>query len=66
MCISNAQKVKNAGVPDVPMYFFISNGKNLGNSNWRKLHSDYVAKLKIGKCKFFDCGHYVQDYETTD
>lgn len=66
MNVSNAKKVKNAGVPDVPMYFFISNGNQLGNPIWVKLHIDYVAKLKLGKYECLDCGHYVQDYKSAE
>lgn len=60
----NAQKVKNGTVPsDLPVYFFISNGKDIGIKEWNTMLVDYSSKLKNGKYLQLDCGHYLHAYE---
>ena len=60
----NAEKVEKSGVPiEVPMYFFISDGNEIGISNWREILYDYVAQLEHGQFLFLDVGHYVHAWE---
>ena len=61
---ANAGKVRESGVPvEVPMYFFISDGNEIGISNWREILYDYVSKLEHGQFLFLDVGHYVHAWE---
>lgn len=65
MVYENAQKVRESGIPkSTPMYFFISNGKEVGVSNWKEILSSYVSELEYGKYAYLDCGHYVHNIET--
>ena len=59
-----AKKVKEGGIPiDIPIYFFISDGKEVAVSSWGELLSAYSDKLENGKYMYLDCGHYVHNYE---
>lgn len=61
---ANAGKVRESGVPvEVPMYFFISDGNEIGISNWREILYDYIGQLEHGKHLFLDVGHYVHAWE---
>ena len=61
---SNAEKVRKSGVPvEVPMYFFISDGNEIGISNWREILYDYIGQLEHGQFLFLDVGHYVHAWE---
>ncbi len=65
MVFENAQKVKDNGIPkSTPMYFFISNGKEVGVNNWKEILSSYVNELDNGQYEYLDCGHYVHNIET--
>ncbi|QVK19507.1 alpha/beta hydrolase [Mycoplasmatota bacterium] len=65
LVFENAQKVRESGIPkSTPMYFFISNGKEVGVSNWKEILSSYVNELENGKYAYLDCGHYVHNIET--
>ncbi len=62
----NAKKVKAKELPiHTPMYFFISDGKEVTASDWRELLSNYVLQIDIGTYKYLDCGHYVH-HEKSD
>jgi pimeloyl-ACP methyl ester carboxylesterase len=54
---ANAQLVAAAGVPDVPLYVFISNGGGLPD-NWGEVSAAYVEAAG-GQYKRLDVGHYV-------
>ena len=61
---ANAEKVGQSGIPiDIPMYFFISDGKEIGLANWRTMLADYVSQLESGQYLFLDVGHYVHAWE---
>ena len=61
---ANAEKVGNSEIPvDVPMYFFISDGSEVGLLNWREMLADYVDQLEHGKYLYLDVGHYVHAWE---
>lgn len=61
----NAKKVNQGGVPTkIPMYFFISNGKEIGVDNWVDLLSSYCSKSDNGKSMYLGCEHYVHNYES--
>jgi pimeloyl-ACP methyl ester carboxylesterase len=60
----NAVIVGSDPVPiHTPMYFFISDGKEMGVSNWQSILSNYTDQLTIGKYLFMDSGHYLHTYE---
>lgn len=59
---ANQATVAQGGVPvEIPMYFFISDGKELGCTQWRKMLTTYCTQLKHGKYMYLECGHYMQD-----
>lgn len=64
---NNAKIVEEMGVPSVPMYLFVSNGKGTGfdEETWRQAQKKYIEKLEDAKIMELNCPHYVQDYEYT-
>ena len=61
---ANAEKVRQSGIPiDIPMYFFISDGKEIGLANWRTMLANYISQLESGRYLFLDVGHYVHAWE---
>lgn len=63
MIADNARKVAEGGIPEVPMYFFISDGAELPLADWREQLMNYAESAANGKYMILDCGHYVHDYE---
>lgn len=61
MIVENARKVSNGGIPDVPMYFFISNGKDLPLDDWGTYLVSYIDRVKDGKYMILDYGHYIHN-----
>lgn len=62
--VLNAEKVAKDPVPvETPMYFFISDGDEIGLSDWPSLLSDYTEQLRTGKYLHLDAGHYLHTYE---
>lgn len=60
----NAQTVQSLGVPNnIPMYFFVSNGKELGVSRWQELLVDYARQSAYGQYLLLDTGHYIHHHE---
>lgn len=62
----NAKKVERAGVPQVPMLLFISDGSGgtgFDKETWRKIPIEYVSQVHNGKYIELDCPHYVHNYE---
>lgn len=61
----NAKKVEAGNKPDIPMLFFISNGKETGFNEytWRQAQKDYINEVTNGSYIELDCPHYVHDYE---
>ncbi len=62
----NAEKVKNLGVPQIPMLLFISDGSGgtgFDKETWRNIPIKYIAQVDGGKYIELDCPHYVHDYE---
>lgn len=62
----NALKVKNLGIPQVPMLLFISNGSGgtgFDKETWRKIPIYYISQVNGGEFIELDCPHYVHDYE---
>lgn len=49
--------------PDIPMLMFVSDGKETGVKDWRKIQNEYAADLSDVTVIEFDCGHYVHNYE---
>ncbi|XKI13343.1 Alpha/beta hydrolase [Sporosarcina sp. ANT_H38] len=61
---ANAEKVGQAEMPiEVPMYFFISDGKEIGITNLREMLSNYSGQLDRGQFLYLDVGHYVHAWE---
>ena len=62
---TNASKVKEGGVPNVPILMFSSNGKGTGWNEdvWGALHKSYMEKVEHEKIFSLDCSHYVHDIE---
>ena len=63
MVDNNALQVEKQGIPDVPLYFFISNGNELGMENWRSLLITYINNAPQGQYKIFDVGHFIHNHE---
>ena len=62
----NVKKVELAGVPQLPMLLFISNGQGgtgFDEETWREIPIEYISQVKDGKYIELDCPHYVHDYE---
>ena len=61
----NAALVKDAGVPQVPMLMFVSNGSGTGweEDAWRNYQKDYIKEVSDGRLVELDCPHYVHDHE---
>jgi pimeloyl-ACP methyl ester carboxylesterase len=57
----NAGQVAAQGIPDVPLYFFISDGEELPLPNWRQLLTTYVEGAKDGRYLSLDVGHYIHN-----
>jgi pimeloyl-ACP methyl ester carboxylesterase len=54
----NARLVAEEGYPNIPFYFFISDGNELPMENWREVLSEY-ANAVGGEYMLLDVGHYV-------
>lgn len=62
----NAKKVESAGVPQIPMMLFVSNGSGgtgFDEETWRRTAAEYISQVKNGKYIELDCPHYVHNYE---
>ena len=62
----NAKKVESAGVPQVPMLLFISDGSGgtgFDKETWRRIPIEYISQVHNGKYIELDCPHYVHNYE---
>jgi len=61
----NAEIVQNAGVPQVPIFLFVSNGSGTGwnEEEWCGYQESYLVNVANGKLINLDCPHYVHDYE---
>lgn len=63
---ANAKIVERLGVPQVPMYLFISDGSGgtgFNKETWRQIAEQYITQNENGWYMELDCPHYVQDYE---
>ncbi|MFJ6209171.1 hypothetical protein [Lysinibacillus sp. NPDC092081] len=61
----NAEKVGAAGIPDVPMLLFSSNGQGTGwnEDEWNGFQKEFISKHKDGTLIKLDCSHYIHDIE---
>lgn len=55
---ANARRVAAAGVPDVPLLVFISNGEGLPMDDWGEILADFTQAAG-GESRRLDVGHYV-------
>ncbi|WP_285395828.1 alpha/beta hydrolase [Lysinibacillus sp. fls2-241-R2A-57] len=62
---ANAEKVEAAGISNVPMLLFASNGQGTGwnEDTWNEFQKDFIGKRKDGKLIKLDCSHYIHDIE---
>ncbi len=60
---TNALKVGNQGIPDVPLLFFISDGVEQGMENWWSLLISYIEEAPRGQYTTLDVGHYIHNHE---
>lgn len=58
---ANAAQVAAQGIPDVPIYFFISNGADLMAQNWVELLVAYADEAPNGRYLLLDVSHYVHN-----
>lgn len=60
---TNTSKVKDVGVPNIPVLMFSSNGEGTGcNEDVRRSHQQsYIEKVEYGDKINLDCSHYVYD-----
>jgi len=61
---ANAERVAAEGIPDVPLYVFISNGDGVPVENWSEILANYVESAG-GQYSLLDVGHFVHN-EATD
>ncbi|TDY07335.1 UNVERIFIED_CONTAM: pimeloyl-ACP methyl ester carboxylesterase [Lysinibacillus xylanilyticus] len=61
----NAEKVGAAGIPNVPILLFSSNGQGTGwnEDEWNEFQKDFISKYKDGTLIKLDCSHYIHDIE---
>ena len=61
----SAKVVDDAGVPQVPMLLFVSNGSGTGweEEAWRNYQKDYIQGVSDGRLVELTCSHYVHDHE---
>ncbi|MEQ6354835.1 alpha/beta hydrolase [Lysinibacillus sp. M3] len=61
----NAEKVGAAGIPNVPMLLFSSNGQGTGwnEDEWNEFQKEFINKHKDGTLIKLACSHYIHDIE---
>ena len=61
----SAKVVDDAGVPQVPMLLFVSNGSGTGweEESWRNYQKDYIQEVSDCRLVELNCSHYVHDHE---
>ena len=62
---ANASRVKENGVPNIPILLFSSNGEGTGwnKDDWKAFHDNFIEKAKDAEMISLDCSHYVHDIE---
>jgi pimeloyl-ACP methyl ester carboxylesterase len=58
---ANAAQVAAQGIPDAPLYLFISNGDGVPVPNWVELLVAYAEVAPNGRYELLDVGHYVHN-----
>ena len=58
---ANAKLVASEGIPDVPLYLFVSDGSDVAVPNWTELLIDY-AEAAGGRYRLLDVTHYVHNH----
>jgi pimeloyl-ACP methyl ester carboxylesterase len=58
---ANARQVAAQGIPDVPLYLFISDGTDLPVPNWVELLIAYAEHAPDGRYELLDVTHYVHN-----
>ncbi len=57
---ANARLVSSEGIPDVPLYLFVSTGTDVAVPNWTELLVEY-AEAAGGRYQLLDVTHYVHN-----
>lgn len=62
---ANTSKVKEGGVPNIPMLMFSSNGEGTGwnADEWKKLQENYIENVEDGNLIHLDVPHYIHNFE---
>ncbi|MGE7675712.1 alpha/beta fold hydrolase [Lysinibacillus sp. NPDC094403] len=62
---ANAEMVGAAGIPNVPMLLFTSNGQGTGwnEEAWNEYQKEFFSKHKDGTLIKLNCSHYIHDIE---
>lgn len=58
---TNPELVAAEGIPDVPLYFFISNGEDIALDNWGEILAAYAVAAN-GQYLALDVPHYLHNY----
>lgn len=62
----NAKTVEAAGIPQLPMLLFISDGSGgtgFDKETWRAIPKEYISQVGGGSFVELDCSHYVHDHQ---
>ncbi|WP_143753350.1 alpha/beta fold hydrolase [Dethiobacter alkaliphilus] len=61
----NARIISETNFPiEIPMYFFISDGKEVTEADWRGILTDYVSRANKGRYLNLDSGHYLHHHDS--
>lgn len=62
---TNAKKVKEGGLPDIPILMFSSNGQGTGwdEKTWRQIQKNYIEKFEEGELINLNASHYLHNIE---
>lgn len=60
---ANAREVAAHGIPDTPIYLFISNGEELP-ANWVESLVSYARQAPNGDYMLLEVGHYIHNLTT--
>ena len=62
----NSKTVESAGVPQLPLLLFISDGSGgtgFDKETWRSIPKEYLSQADGGSYIELDCPHYIHDHE---
>ena len=59
--LDNATTVENGGIPDVPIFLLVSDGKEL-SAEWNAYQEEFAVQSSAS-IEHFNCGHYIHHFE---